>query len=58
VVTGSFWIGSLAAGKAVNSSVVKLRPGVDGDVAFREKGQAGDALRLEFVRRQVEERRP
>jgi hypothetical protein len=58
VVTGSFGICPFTTGKAVNSSVVKLRPGVDGDVAFREKGQAGDALRLEFMRRQVEERRP
>ena len=54
---GLFRHGVIAAGEHINSCIAAFRPGVDGDVGFRQKSQTGHALRLEPMGDEVEKGR-
>ena len=54
---GLFRHGVVTTGEHINGGVAGFRPGVDGNVGFRQKGQARDALGLELVGDQVQQRR-
>ena len=54
---GLFRHGVVTTGEHINRGVAGFRPGVDGNVGFRQQGKACDALGLKLMGDQVQQRR-